>query len=184
PGTVRSITDYGAFIDLGGIDGLLHVGDISWGRIASPADVLSPGQQVEARVLKVDAAQRRISLGLKQLQPHPWNTVPEKSKIGERVRGVVTRLMDFGAFVELETGVEGLIHVSEMSWAKKVRKPGDVVKPGEVVEAVILGINPDERRIALGLKQALGNPWTEISRKHPVGSVVEGPVTSMTRFGA
>jgi small subunit ribosomal protein S1 len=183
-GTVRNLADYGAFIDLGGVDGLLHVGDISWSRVSKVSDVLSPGQQVEVRILKIDPAQRRISLGLKQLQPHPWDAVPEKYKVGERVRGTVTRLMDFGAFVELEPGVEGLVHVSEMSWGKKVTTPSAIVKPGEIVEAVILGINPADRRIALGLKQALGNPWNEVSRKFPVGSVIEGPVTSLTKFGA
>jgi small subunit ribosomal protein S1 len=166
------------------VDGLLHVADISWTRGSKPADVLSPGQQVEVRILKVDPGQRRISLGLKQLQAHPWDAVSQKYKTGERVRGTVTRLMDFGAFVELEPGVEGLIHVSEMSWAKKVKTPSAVVKPGETVEAVILGISPGERRISLGLKQALGNPWTELPQKFPVGSVIEGQVTSLTKFGA
>ncbi len=183
-GTVRNLTDYGAFVDLGGVEGLLHVGDISWSRVSKPADVLSPGQQVEVRILKVDPGQHRISLGLKQLQAHPWDAVPEKFKTGERVRGTVTRLMDFGAFVELEPGVEGLIHVSEMSWGKKVKSPNAIVKSGETVEAIILGINLGERRISLGLKQALGNPWKDVSQKFPVGSVVEGPVTSLTKFGA
>jgi small subunit ribosomal protein S1 len=183
-GTVRSLTDYGAFIDIGGVDGLLHVADISWSRVTKPADVLSVGQQVESKVLKVDPAQRRISLGLKQLQPHPWDSVTARFKAGERVRGSVTRVLDFGAFVELEPGIEGLIHVSEMSWAKKVRKPSDVVKPGDVVEVVILGVNAGERRISLGLKQALGDPWAEAPQKFPVGSVVEGPVVSLTKFGA
>ena len=130
-GTVRSLTDYGAFVDIGGVDALLHVADISWGRVNKPADVLTVGQQVEAKVLKVDPAKRRISLGLKQLQPHPWDLVGEKYKAGERVHGTVTRVADFGAFVELEQGIEGLIHLSEMSWSKKVRKPSDVVKPGD-----------------------------------------------------
>jgi small subunit ribosomal protein S1 len=183
-GTVRSLADYGAFVDIGGVDGLLHVGEISWQRVSKPSDVLTVGDQVEARVLKIDSDKRRISLSMKQLQVHPWDVVPEKYKIGERVRGTVTRLMDFGAFVELEPGIEGLIHISEMSWAKRVRTPGDVVKVGEAVEAVILGINPGERRISLGLKQALGDPWAEISRKLAPGSVVEGPVTNITKFGA
>ena len=134
--------------------------------------------------MKIDPGQRRISLGLKQLQAHPWDAVPGKYTVGERVRGTVTRLMDFGAFVELEPGVEGLIHVSEMSWAKKVKTPSAVMKPGESVEAVILAISPGEHRISLGLKQALGNPWTEVAQKFPVGSVIEGPVTSLTKFGA
>jgi small subunit ribosomal protein S1 len=183
-GAVRSLADYGAFVDLGGIDGLLHVSDISWSRINKPSDVLGEGQEVEVRVLKIDLDKRRISLGMKQLQPHPWDSVAGKYKAGERVRGVVTRLMEFGAFVEIEPGIEGLIHISEMSWGKKVRKASDVVKPGENVEAVILGLNPAERRIALGLKQALGDPWRDVEKNLPLGAVVEGPVTSMTKFGA
>jgi small subunit ribosomal protein S1 len=183
-GLVRSLTDYGAFVDIGGVDALLHVGDISWGRINKPADVLSVDQQIEVRVLKVDPDKRRISVGMKQLQPHPWDLVPEKFKVGERVRGAVTRVVEFGAFVELEPGIEGLIHLSEMSWAKKVRRPSDVVKPGETVEAVILGVNTGERRISLGLKQALGDPWREVAQKFPPGSVIQGPVTSITKFGA
>ena len=183
-GTVRSLADYGAFIDLGGFDGLLHVSDLAWSRVSKPEDVLSVGQDVEAKVLKVDADKQRISLGLKQLQPHPWDSVPEKYKIGDRIRGPVTRIADFGAFVELDPGVEGLIHISEMSWNKKVRTPSDLVKPGEVVEVVILGIAPAERRIALGLKQALGDPWAEAAKKFPVGAAVEGTVTSLPKFGA
>jgi small subunit ribosomal protein S1 len=183
-GVVRSLADYGAFVDIGGVDGLLHVGDIAWGRINKPEDVLSVGQKIEVKVLKLDPEKRRISLGLKQLQPHPWDAVADRYKAGDRVRGVVTRVADFGAFVELEPGVEGLIHLSEMSWIKRVRKAGDVVKPGETVEAVILGINLNERRISLGLKQTLGDPWAEVPQKYPAGSVIEGPVTSFTKFGA
>ena len=185
-GTVRSLTDYGAFVDLGGLDALLHVGDIAWGRVHKPADVLRLGQQIDVKVLKIDADtdKRRISVGMKQLQPNPWDSVTEKYKLGERVRGTVSRVVEFGAFVELEPGVEGLIHVSEMSWAKKVRIASDVVKPGETVDAVILGIKADERRISLGLKQAMGDPWADVGEKFAVGSVVEGPVTSLTKFGA
>src|SRR5262245_7839469 len=185
-GVVRSVTDYGAFIDIGGVDALLHVSDISWGRVNKPADVLTMGQDIEAQVLKItnDPGKRRISVGMKQLQPHPWDSAAEKYKAGERVRGVVTRVVEFGAFVELEPGVEGLVHLSEMSWAKKVRKPSDVVKPGETVEAVILGVNPNERRISLGLKQTLGDPWDEVPHKFPVGTVIEGPVTRLMKFGA
>ncbi len=183
-GTVRSLTEYGAFVDLGGVDGLLHVSDMAWSRITKPADVLSEGQQVEVKVLKIDSEKRRISLGLKQLQKHPWDDAAEKFRTGERVRGTVTRLADFGAFVELEAGIEGLIHLSEMSWAKKVRKPGDILKQGDVVEAVILGVNAGERRISLGLKQALGDPWADAARQFPAGSQIEGPVTSFTKFGA
>jgi len=185
-GTVRTLTDYGAFIDLNGVDALLHVSDIAWHRIANPADLLSAGQSVEVKVLKVAAEgdKRRLSVGMKQLQPHPWDAVPKKYKLGERVRGIITRVADFGAFVELEPGVEGLIHVSEMSWVKRVRKASDLVKSGDSVEAVILGINLEEHRMSLGLKQALGDPWADVPSKFPVGSVVEGPVTSLAKFGA
>jgi small subunit ribosomal protein S1 len=183
-GTVRSLADYGAFVDIGGVDGLLHVAEISWHRVDKPSDVLTEGQQIETRILKIDPDKRRISLSMKQLQAHPWDVVPGKYKTGERVRGTVTRVMDFGAFVELEPGIEGLIHVSEMSWVKRVRTAGDVLKPGETVEAVILGIKPDERRISLGLKQALGDPWADVAKKIYPGSVVEGPVTNIAKFGA
>ena len=186
-GTVRSLTDYGAFIDLGGVDALLHVGEISWSRVNKPSDVLSIGQPIEVKVLKLtnEGDKRRIAVGMKQLQAHPWDAVAGKYKAGDRVRGTVTRLMDFGAFVELESGIEGLIHISEMSWAKgKIRKASDVVKQGETVEVVILGIQSAERRISLGLKQALGDPWADISQKFAVGSPVEGPITSLTKFGA
>ncbi len=186
-GTVRSLTDYGAFVDLGGVDALLHVSDIAWGRVNKPVDVLSVGQSVEVKVLKVgsEADKKRISVGLKQLQPHPWDAVAEKFKAGDRVRGTVTRLMEFGAFVELEPGIEGLIHISEMSWSKgKIRKASDVVKPGETVEVVILQVSAGERRLSLGLKQALGDPWAEVSQRFQVGSAVEGPVINMTKFGA
>ena len=186
-GTVRTLTDYGAFVDLGGVDALLHVSDIAWGRVNKPADVLSVGQEVEVKVLKVasDSDKRRISVGLKQLQPHPWDAVAEKFRAGDRVRGTVTRLVEFGAFVELEPGIEGLIHISEMSWSKgKIRKASDVVKPGETVEAVILQVNAAEHRISLGLKQALGDPWGDVAERFQVGSAVEGPVTNLTKIGA
>jgi small subunit ribosomal protein S1 len=183
-GTVRSLTDYGAFVDIGGVDGLLHISDIAWGRIDKPGDVLTVGQQIDAKVLKIEPGGKRISLGMKQLQAHPWDAVAGKYTAGERVRGKVTRVTDFGAFVELEPGIEGMIHLSEMSWAKKVRKPGDMVKPGDVVEVMILGVNAAERRMSLGLKQTLGDPWADASQKFPAGSEVEGPVTSFTKFGA
>jgi len=186
-GTVRSLTDYGAFVDIGGVDALLHVGEISWSRVNKPGDVLSVGQQVEVKILKLGAEgdKRRISVGMKQLQAHPWDDIAQKYKVGEKVRGSVTRLMDFGAFVEIEPGIEGLIHISEMSWAKgKVRKPGDVVKQGETVEVVILGVNAAEHRMSLGLKQALGDPWADVAQRFPVGSAIEGPVTNIQKFGA
>ena len=183
-GQVRSLAAYGAFIDLGGIDGLLHISDIAHSRVTTPEDVLTVGQQLELKVLKVDAESKRISLGLKQLQPEPWDSAAEKYKVGQRITGTVTRLMDFGAFVELEPGIEGLIHVSEMSWVKKVHKPSDILKQGDTVEAVVLSVSAGERRISLGLKQALGDPWTEAPQKFPAGSAIEGPVTRIMKFGA
>jgi small subunit ribosomal protein S1 len=183
-GEVRSLTDYGAFVDIGGADALLHVGEISWHRVNKPSDVLSTGQQIEARIIKIDSDKHRIAISMKQLQPHPWDAVADKYKAGERVRGTVTRIADFGAFVELEPGIEGLIHISEMSWAKRVRTAGDVVKPGETVDVVILGVNAAEHRLSLGLKQALGDPWAGAAQKFAPGTLIEGPVTSLTKFGA
>lgn len=183
-GTVRTLTDFGAFVDIGGVDGLLHISDMSWTRTAKPADVVAIGDSLQVKILKINPATRKISLGLKQLAPDPWTVCAEKYPLGTRVRGKVVRVTDFGAFVELEPGVDGLIHLSEMSWSKKVRKPSDVVKAGEVVEVIVLSTNPGERRIGLGLKQALGDPWEDAVRKYPAGSVVEGPVVSITNFGA
>ena len=183
-GTVRSLMAYGAFVDLGGIDGLLHVSDISWSRVNKPEDVLSVGQQIQVRILKIDPDTKKISLGLKQLQPEPWESAPTKYQVGQRITGAVTRLADFGAFVEIEPGVEGLIHISEMSWGKKIHHPSDVLKQGDTVDAVILGIKPEERRISLGLKQTLTDPWSDVASKFPVGSQVEGPVTKIMPFGA
>jgi small subunit ribosomal protein S1 len=183
-GTVRSFATYGAFVDLGGIDGLLHISDISWSRVKAAEDVLTVGQELRLKVLKVDAEGRRVSLGLKQLEPEPWETAAERYTVGQRISGTVSRLMDFGAFVELEPGIEGMIHVSEMSWVKKVHKPSDILKAGDTVEAVVLSVKQEERRIALGLKQALGDPWTDAAKKFPVGSAIEGPVTRLMNFGA
>jgi small subunit ribosomal protein S1 len=183
-GTVRSLTDYGAFVDIGGVDALLHVADISLRRVSKPSEVLVAGQEIEARVLKVEPDKRRIAIGLKQMLADPWSSAAVKYKVGERVRGTVTRLADFGAFVELEPGLEGLIHISEMSWARKLKRPSDVVKPGESVEAVILGVSAEERRLSLGLKQTLGDPWAEAKQMLSAGSIVEGPITSLTKFGA
>jgi small subunit ribosomal protein S1 len=183
-GTVRNLTDFGAFVDLGGVDGLLHVGDISWNRIGKPADVLKTGDQIDVKILKVNPGTRKISLGMKQLTPEPWVAAAEKFKQGDRVRGKVSRIADFGAFVELEPGVDGLIHVSEMSWSKKQRKPSEMLKAGEVVDVVVLSVNAGEKRIALGLKQTLGDPWAEAETKFAVGTIVEAPVTSIQKFGA
>ncbi|HSY37403.1 MAG TPA: 30S ribosomal protein S1 [Acidobacteriaceae bacterium] len=183
-GTVRSFAAYGAFVDLGGVDGLLHISDMAWSRVKAAEDVLSVGQQIEVKVLSVDPETKRISLGLKQLQPEPWDGAAATYAVGQRITGTVTRLMDFGAFVELEPGIEGLIHVSEMSWVKKVRKPSDMLKEGDSVEAVVLAVDTASKRISLGLKQALGDPWTDVAKKFVVGSQVEGPVTRLTKFGA
>jgi small subunit ribosomal protein S1 len=181
-GTVRSLVPYGAFIDLGGLDGLLHISDIAHTRIEKPEDVLTVGQELQVKILKIDPETKKISLGLKQLQPEPWETMSLVA--GQRVSGTVTRLADFGAFVEIEPGIEGLIHISEMSWGKKVRHPSDVLKQGERVDVLILGIKPEERRISLGLKQTLADPWSEVQRNFPVGSQIEGPVTKLMNFGA
>ena len=192
-GTVRSLMPYGAFVDIGGgefrgLEGLLHVSDMAHTRVAKPEDIVSVGQQIQVRILKIDAATGKISLGLKQLQPEPWQTVPERYSQGQRVSGAVTRVTDFGAFVELEPGVEGMIHISEMSWAKKVRHPSDLLKPGDRVDAVILSIKlptqSEAGRIALGLKQTLADPWVDVQRKFPVGSQVQGTVTKIMNFGA
>jgi small subunit ribosomal protein S1 len=183
-GTVRSLMPYGAFVDIGGVDGLLHVSDIAHTRISKPEDVLTVGQELQLRILKIDPETKKISLGLKQLQPEPWATAPDRFVAGQRVTGTVTRLADFGAFVEIEPGVEGLIHISEMSWGKKINHPSDVLKQGDKVDTVILSIKPEERRIALGLKQTLADPWTEVQRNFPVGSQIEGPITKLMNFGA
>jgi small subunit ribosomal protein S1 len=183
-GTVRSLMDFGAFVDLGGVDGLLHVSDMAWSRNVKPSDVVTAGESIEVKILKVNRETRKIALGLKQLAPDPWAVAPEKYQQGSRVRGKVARVADFGAFVELEPGIEGLIHVSEMSWTKKSVRAADVVKKDDVVEVVILGVNPGEKRIALGLKQALGDPWEEALKKYPVGAVAEGSVISLAKFGA
>ena len=183
-GTVRTIMEYGAFVDLGGVDGLLHISDIAWSRVANVGDVLTVGQQIEVKVLKIDPETRRIALGLKQLQAHPWDAVAEKFALGQKVRGVVSRIADFGAFVELEPGVEGLVHLSEMSYTKRILKATEVVKVGDAVDAVILAISVPERRISLGLKQALGDPWENAAKRFVPGSIIEGPVSSILKFGA
>ena len=183
-GTVRSLTDFGAFVDLGGVDGLLHVSDMSYSRGVKPGDVVKTGDEIEVKILKIGRENRKISLGLKQLSPDPWVLAVSKYNAGERIRGKVSRVLDFGAFVELEPGVEGLIHVSEMSWSKKNVRAVDVLKPGENVEVVVLNVNPTDKRIALGLKQALGDPWEDALKKYPVGTAVDAPVTSLAKFGA
>ena len=181
-GTVSTLMPYGAFINIGGFDGLLHVSDISYVRVSKPEDVLTVGQELQLKILKIDPATQKISLGLKQLQPEPWQTV--SLAVNQRVTGTVTRLADFGAFVEIEPGIEGLIHISEMSYGKKLRHPSDLLKQGDRVDVVILAIKPEERRISLGLKQTLADPWTNVERAFPVGSSITGPVTKLMNFGA
>jgi len=182
-GVVKNITDYGVFIDLGGIDGLLHITDIAWGRVNHPADKLSVGQTVPVVVLKYDPEKERVSLGMKQLTADPWTTVHERYPVGGRIKGKVISVTDYGAFVEIEQGVEGLIHISEMSWTKKVKNPNKLVNEGDLVEAVILGIDSDQQRISLSLKALQANPWEDIKIKHPKGSRVKGQVRSITEFG-
>jgi small subunit ribosomal protein S1 len=182
-GVVKNITDYGAFIDLGGIDGLLHISDVTWGRITHPSEKLSVGQAVPVVVLKYDKEKERVSLGMKQLKDDPWKQVNERFPVGKKVSGKVTSLVDYGAFCELEEGVEGLIHVSEMSWLKKVRNPSKMLTVGTVVEAVVLGIDTEQQRISLGMKQLMPNPWDELRAKHPIGSKITGKIRSITDFG-
>ncbi|HZT38448.1 MAG TPA: 30S ribosomal protein S1 [Bryobacteraceae bacterium] len=183
-GTVKNLTDYGAFVDLGGIDGLLHVSDLSYGRVAHPSEMLNVGDQVTVRVLKFDREKERISLGMKQLAPDPWLTVEERYPSGLHVVGRVVSITDYGAFVELEPGVEGLIHISEMTWSRRMKHPSKVVKVGDQVEAVVLEVKPRERRISLGIKQLEPDPWTTVADRYSVGSVVEGRVRKLTDFGA
>ncbi len=183
-GTVRSIMDFGAFVDIGGVDGLLHVSDMTYARGVKPSDVVKIGEELDVKILKISREARKISLGLKQLSPDPWTLAVEKYSQGMRVKGKVARVADFGAFVELEPGVEGLIHVSEMSWVKRNVRAADILKVGDLVEVVVLGVNAADKRIALGLKQALGDPWEDASKKYPPGTTVEAPVTSLAKFGA
>jgi len=182
-GTVKNITDYGAFVDLGGIDGLLHVTDIAWRRVNHPSEVLNIGQTVKVRIIKINHETHRISLGMKQLQDDPWNAIEARYHVGQKLKGRVTNITDYGAFVELEPGVEGLIHVSEMSWTKKNVHPGKIVSTSQEVEVQVLEVDPSKRRISLGLKQTLQNPWEAFVAAHPVGSIVEGEVKNKTEFG-
>jgi small subunit ribosomal protein S1 len=183
-GTVKNLTDYGAFVDLGGLDGLLHVTDISWGRINHPSDVLKVGDEIDVVVLKFDKESERVSLGTKQLTADPWEQVPEKYPVGSRVAGRVTNVTDYGAFVELEQGIEGLIHVSEMSWSKKMKNPSKVVSVGDQVEAIISDVNTDTRRISLSLKNTLPDPWEGVAEKYSIGTEINGKVRNLTDFGA
>lgn len=183
-GTVKNLTDYGAFVDLGGLDGLLHITDMSWGRLTHPRDLVNVGDEIQVKVLKFDKDKQRVSLGFKQLTPDPWLDAIERYPIGAQVRGRVLSVTDYGAFVELEQGIEGLVHVSEMTWSKRMKHPSKLVKPGDEVDTIILSVNPTDRRISLGMKQLQDNPWEQLEDKYPTGAVVEGRVRNLTDFGA
>jgi len=182
-GIVKNITEYGVFVDLGGVDGLLHITDISWGRVKHPSELFSIGDPITVKILNLDLENERVSLGMKQLNEDPWTSAAEKYAVGSRVTGRVVSLTDYGAFIELEEGIEGLIHVSEMSWTRKIRHPSKVVSVGEEVEAVVLDIKPESRRISLGMKQVVPNPWDVISEKYPIGTTIEGKIKNITDFG-
>ena len=182
-GVVKNITEYGVFVDLGGVDGLLHITDISWGRVKHPSELFSIGDPITVKILNLDLENERVSLGMKQLNEDPWTTASEQYAVGSRVTGRVVSLTDYGAFIELEEGIEGLIHVSEMSWTRKIRHPSKVVSVGEEVDAVVLDIKPESRRISLGMKQVVPNPWDVISEKYPIGTTIEGKIKNITDFG-
>ncbi|HUH63255.1 MAG TPA: 30S ribosomal protein S1 [Terracidiphilus sp.] len=183
-GTVKNLTDYGAFVDLGGIDGLLHITDMSWGRLTHPRDLVNVGDEIQVKVLKFDKEKQRVSLGFKQLTPDPWLDAAERYPVGAHVHGRVLSVTDYGAFVELEQGIEGLVHLSEMTWSKRLKHPSKLVKPGDEVDTVVLSVNPADRRISLGMKQLLENPWENLSERYPAGTIVEGRVRNLTDFGA
>jgi small subunit ribosomal protein S1 len=183
-GHVKNVTDYGVFVDLGGMDGLLHVSDLVWGRVPHPSSIVKPGDEIQVQILKFDKEKQRISLGRKQLLPDPWATVPERFPTGTRLEGKIVGVTDYGAFVQIEPGVEGLVHVSEMSWSKHVKHPSKIVKVGDEVEVVVLEVKTDQRRISLGLKQTLPDPWEQAAEKYPVGSLVSGRVRNLADFGA
>ena len=183
-GTVKNLTDFGAFIDLNGLDGLLHITDMSWGRIGHPSEILKVGQEIDVVVLDVNKEKERVSLGLKQKLANPWEAIEGKFPIGTKVKGKVVNLVAYGAFIELEPGVEGLVHVTELSWTKRIAKPSDVLKPGQEVEAVVLGINRDEQKISLGIRQLESNPWEAAQAKYPPGTKIKGKVRNLTSYGA
>jgi small subunit ribosomal protein S1 len=183
-GTVKNLTDYGAFVDLGGLDGLLHITDMSWGRLTHPRDLVNVGDEIQVKVLKFDKEKQRVSLGFKQLTPDPWLDATERYPVNAHVKGRVLSVTDYGAFIELEQGIEGLVHVSEMTWSKRMKHPSKMVKPGDEVEAIIISVNPTDRRISLGMKQLQENPWEQLEDKYPAGAIVEGRVRNLTDFGA
>src|SRR6201985_3554360 len=183
-GVVKNLTDYGAFVDMGGLDGLLHITDMSWGRLTHPRDLVNVGDEIQVKVLKFDKDKQRVSLGFKQLTPDPWLDASERYPEGAHVKGRVLSVTDYGAFVELEQGIEGLVHVSEMTWSKRMKHPSKMVKPGDEVDTIILSVNPNDRRISLGMKQLQDNPWEQLENKYPEGTIIEGRVRNLTDFGA
>ncbi len=183
-GTVRNITDFGAFVDLNGLDGLLHITDMTWGRISHPSELVAIGDEIDILILSIDKEKEKVSLGLKQTTPDPWQDVEQKYPVGSRVKGRVVNIVPYGAFVELEKGIEGLIHVSELSWTKRVNHPSEMLAVGDVVEALVLSIDKNARRISMGIKQIEPNPWTKVSEKYPIGSIVKGKVRNLTNYGA
>ena len=183
-GVVKNITDFGAFIDLGGLDGLLHITDMSWGRVGHPSEVVKIGESIDVKVLDIDWNRERISLGLKQLLPYPWTDIDKKYPVGSRVRGKVVSITNYGAFIELEKGVEGLVHISEMSWTRNVRHPSKVVSIGDEIEAVVLKVDQDDEKISLGMKQIEEDPWLALPVKYPTGTTLDGKVRNLTSFGA
>ncbi|HEY1646372.1 MAG TPA: 30S ribosomal protein S1 [Terracidiphilus sp.] len=183
-GTVKNLTDYGAFVDLGGIDGLLHITDMSWGRLTHPRDLVNVADEIQVKVLKFDKDKQRVSLGFKQLTPDPWLDAAERYPVGARVHGRVLSVTDYGAFIELEQGIEGLVHLSEMTWSKRLKHPSKLIKPGDEVDTVVLSVNPADRRISLGMKQLMENPWENLTERYPAGTIVEGRVRNLTDFGA
>src|SRR5271170_4316580 len=183
-GTVKNITDFGAFIDLNGLDGLLHITDMSWGRLAHPSEILKVGQELDVVVLDVNKEKERVSLGLKQKMTNPWDNIEAKFPVGQKVKGKVVSLVPYGAFVQLEPGVEGLVHVTELSWTKRIAKPSDVLKQDQEIEAVVLGINREEQKISLGIRQLESNPWDGAAQKYTVGTKVKGKVRNLTSYGA
>jgi small subunit ribosomal protein S1 len=183
-GIIKNTTDYGAFVDIDGLDGLLHITDMSWGRISHPSDVVKPGQEVSVMVIGIDQKKERFSLGLKQTMPNPWDSIEQRYPIGSKIRGKIVNMVPYGAFAEIENGVEGLIHLTEMSWTKRVNKPNEIVRIGQEVDAIVIEISKDEQRIALSLKQTEGNPWEMVCRNYPVGAHVRGKIRNMTAYGA
>ena len=183
-GTVKNIADFGAFVDLGGIDGLLHVTDMSWERVHHPSQLVKIDDEIEIKILNIDVAKEKIALGLKQLRPSPWEAIEERYEINAKIKGEVVNLMNYGAFVKLEPGVEGLVHISEMSWTRRINHPSEILSPGDVIDVVVLDINRNKQEISLGIKQTEVNPWTQVAEKYPPNTRIFGKVRNLTNYGA